>query len=259
MIDVKDVGMDYQLSKNYLEVFRNPFAQGRRHTALRGVSFQIEHGERIAFLGPNGAGKTTLLKLIGGILYPSSGNIIVNGKDTLTDNLAARKAVGFVLNEERSFFWRLTAVQNLEFFGTLDNISKSLLSRKIKELIALVKLEHASNRPVGTFSSGMKQALSIARALLCDPQILILDEPTRALDPVAAEDIKTLLLHKMQQYSSLTLLVATHTLEEAQALCERVCVIIKGEVVTIDNISSILQRHGTLKTFYLTVNKTISE
>src|SRR5262249_34164770 len=146
------------------------------------------------------------------------GEIVVNGSDTVLDNTAARKSVGFVMNEERSFFWRLSGVQNLEFFGALDNLWGASLRERIRELIGLVGLEAAAELPISAYSSGMKQRLALARGLMTEPHVLILDEPTRALDPVGCEELINLILGHIYRNSRKTLLIATHRPEEAVKL-----------------------------------------
>ena len=130
LVLVKTVSMRFPITRRYRELVVHPFRPRRFFTALTSVTLKIQQGDRIAVLGPNGAGKTTLLKLIGGLLLPTEGEILVNGFDTLHHNTAARKSVGFVMNEERSFFWRLTAMQNLEFFAVLDNFTGDSHGRK---------------------------------------------------------------------------------------------------------------------------------
>ena len=214
-ISVRDVAMRFPIVKRYRELALHPFRARRVFTALSGANLEVEKGDRIAVMGPNGAGKTTLLKLIGGLLLPSAGDIVVNGFSTVHHNTAARKSVGFVLNEERSFFWRLSAMENLEFFGALDNLYGAGLRDRIRELISLVGLEKAADKPISGFSSGMKQRLALARGLIAEPEVLILDEPTRALDPVACEELIELIMSRIYRNSSKTLLIATHRLEEA--------------------------------------------
>jgi ABC-2 type transport system ATP-binding protein len=215
-----------------------------------GITLEIEEGDRIAVLGPNGAGKTTLLKLIGGLLLPSKGEILVNGFDTLHHNSAARKAVGFVLNEERSFFWRLDGVQNLEFFGALDNLWSADLRNRIDELMILVGLENAGDKPISAYSSGMKQRLALARGLIAQPEVLILDEPTRALDPIACDEFLDLIMSRIHQDSRKTLLIATHRLEEAIRLCNKVVVIDRGRLKAFDRLADLVKNEDTLLQYY---------
>ncbi len=250
VVSVRDVTMRFPIVKRYREWVLSPLTPRRSFTALKHVSLDVEAGNRIAVMGPNGAGKTTLLKLIGGLLYPSEGEIIVNGLNTHTQNGAARKSVGFVFNEERSFFWRLSGQQNLEFFGALDNLSGPHLRDRIRELLQLVGLEHAGNKPVSAYSSGMKQRLALARVLIADPDILILDEPTRALDPVACDEMVEFILSDIQQHSHKTLLIATHRIEEAMTLCNKVMVIEGGQLRGFDSIEGITSDGTTLLQYY---------
>jgi ABC-2 type transport system ATP-binding protein len=242
--------MRFPIAKRYRELLLHPLRPRRTCTALEGVAFEIEEGDRIAILGPNGAGKTTLLKLIGGLLLPTRGEIVVNGFSTVNHNSAARKSVGFVLNEERSFFWRLNAVQNLEFFGALDNIWGADLRVRIRELISLVGLENARDKPISTYSSGMKQRLALARGLLAEPEVLILDEPTRALDPVACDEFLELILDRIHQGSRKTLLIATHRLEEAAKLCTKVLVIDRSHLKAFDGLDDLAAKGMSLSRYY---------
>jgi ABC-2 type transport system ATP-binding protein len=250
IISIRDVTMRFPIAKRYRELLLHPFRPRRACTALSGITLEIEEGDRIAVLGPNGAGKTTLLKLIGGLLLPTKGEIFVNGFDTLRHNSAARKSVGFVLNEERSFFWRLDGVQNLEFFGALDNLWGADLRTRIGELTTLVGLENAGDKPISAYSSGMKQRLALARGLIAQPQVLILDEPTRALDPVACDEFLDLIMSRIHQHSRKTLLIATHRLGEAIRLCNKVVVIDRGRLKAFDCLSDLLKNEETLLQYY---------
>jgi ABC-2 type transport system ATP-binding protein len=250
IISVHDVTMRFPIAKRYRELLLHPFRPRRVSTALNGTTLEVEHGDRIALMGPNGAGKTTLLKLIGGLLLPTAGKITVNGSDTLHNNTAARKSVGFVFNEERSFFWRLNAVQNLEFFGALDNLWGRDLQDRIHALIHLVGLEDAAEKPVSTYSSGMKQRLALARGLIAEPQVLILDEPTRALDPVACDELIDLIISRIYRDSQKTLLIATHQVEEARKLCNKVLIIDRGRVKGFDRIADLASAGISLSQYY---------
>jgi ABC-2 type transport system ATP-binding protein len=250
MISINNLTMNYPVQKRYREYLLKPFSRRKIITALKDVNLQIKNGERVAFLGPNGAGKTTLFKLIGGLLLPSRGEIIVNGFNTLSGNIPARNSVGIVMNEERSFYWRLTGRQNLEFFGSLENIFGKKLNAKIDKLLELVGLKDNSNKPVSTYSSGMKQRLAIARSLLKDPAILILDEPTRALDPVSAEEYMNLILNKIHADNKSSLLIVTHRLEIVPKLCSRICIIDKGRVTMDENIQTINSKYKSIQDYY---------
>lgn len=251
MISIKNVGMRYPKEKRYRDYLLRPFRSAGYRTALEGITMEIAAGDRVALLGTNGAGKTTLLKLIGGLLYPSDGQIVVNGFDTVRQNRAGRKCVGYVLNEERSFFWRLTGRQNLEFFGALDNLFGRSLSDKIDSLLDLVGMREHADVPFSNYSSGMKQRLTIARGLMSDPQILILDEPTRTLDPISSQEIKHLLLKKLNSDQQHTLLIATHRLDEAEALCNRICVMKKGQMLLCAPTETVIATYGSLEACFV--------
>ncbi len=250
VISVRDVTMRFPIAKRYREWITSPFSPRRVCTALTHATLNVQCGDRIAVMGPNGAGKTTLLKLIGGLLLPTRGEVSVNGFNTLQDNVAARKSVGFVFNEERSFFWRLSGVQNLEFFGALDNLSGAHLRDRIHYLIGLVGLREAGDKPVSDYSSGMKQRLALARVLIADPDVLILDEPTRALDPIACDEMVDLILAGIYQNSRRTLLIATHRLEEAMTLCNKVMIVDGGRLKAFDSIADCTANGTTLLQYY---------
>jgi ABC-2 type transport system ATP-binding protein len=250
IISVRDVTMRFPVAKRYREWFFSPLKPRRVCTALTHTSFEIQSGDRIAVMGPNGAGKTTLLKLIGGLLFPTEGEIIVNGFNTFRRNAAARKSVGFVFNEERSFFWRLTGAQNLEFFGVLDNLSGACLRNRIRHLLDLVGLEDAGDKPVSAYSSGMKQRLALARVLIAEPDVLILDEPTKALDPIACDELVDLILADIHQTSRKTLLIATHRAEEAMTLCNKLMLIDGGHLKAFDSIARATADGTTLLEYY---------
>ena len=242
--------MRFPIAKRYRELVLAPFRPRKVFTALKSVDLEVDGGDRIAVLGPNGAGKTTFLKLVGGLLLPSEGEILVNSHNTLHHNAAARKSVGFVMNEERSFFWRLTGRQNLEFFAALDNLSGDNLKERSQELIRFVGLEAHIDQPVSTYSSGTKQRLAIARGLIPEPDVLILDEPTRTLDPVACEELIDLINERLHKTSRKTILIATHRLEEAMKLCNKVLIINQGRAVAFNRISGLTEQGITLTDYY---------
>jgi ABC-2 type transport system ATP-binding protein len=250
LVSVESVTMNFPIVKRYREMVLHPFRARRFFTALNSTNFTIRSGDRIAVLGPNGAGKTTLLKLIGGLLLPSKGKITVNGFDTLNNNTKARKSVGFVMNEERSFFWRLSAKQNLEFFAVLDELPETNISERCLELIRFVGLEEHADKPVAGYSSGMKQRLALARGLMSEPEILILDEPTRTLDPIACEDLVELINNRLHRDSRKTIFIATHRLEEAMKLCDRVMIINRGRILAFDRIDDVIAKGMTLSDYY---------
>ncbi len=199
--------------------------RGETH-ALLGVSLTVKAGEVLVLLGPNGSGKTTLLKLVSTMLLPDTGRIVVGGADAARDPGAVRRQVGFAVGAERSFFPRLTARENLEFFAALDDVGRSERRERVDRTLERAGLAEAADLLVMKFSSGMYQRLGIARALLKRPAVLLLDEPTRSLDPSAASRL-WLLLREMAE-SGATVLVTTHHFDEAVAVADSVAVLCRG-------------------------------
>lgn len=198
--------------------------------ALRNISFEIETGEIFGLIGRNGAGKTTLTKIIATLIQPTSGRVSVENFDSVTDEVKVRSLVGLATAEERSFYWRLTAEQNLLFFARLYGMSDAAARARIGEIFEQLDLTELAKRKFSELSTGNKQRLAIARAILPEPPILLLDEPTRSLDPLAASDLRELIL----SFKDVSILLTSHNLSEVEALCRRVAIISKGEIRAID-------------------------
>lgn len=207
-------------------VFR---AQTRTVTALAGVDLTVHGGEVLGLLGPNGAGKTTLVKVLSTMLSPTSGSVRVFGHDVEARPDQVRPRLGLVLGGDRGLYWRLTARDNLLYFADMYGVSLADQRRRIPELLALAGLEDRADDLVERFSRGMKQRLHIARALVHDPDLLVLDEPTAGLDPRAADGMRKLIAGLSDQGK--TILLATHYLYEADALCDRIVIISKGRIM----------------------------
>jgi ABC-2 type transport system ATP-binding protein len=196
--------------------------------ALDGVSLRARSGEILVILGPNGSGKTTLLKLVSTILLPNSGRVQVVGSDTQQDGRSVRRTVGFGVAAERSFFPRLTARENLDFFAALEDVPRAQRPARIESVLEAVELADAGDTLVMKFSSGMYQRLGLARALLKQPSVLLLDEPSRSLDPAAAAHLWGLLREAAAR--GCTVLLATHSFDEAIAVGDALAVLRKVRV-----------------------------
>lgn len=211
----------------------------RELTAVKEANLKVREGEIFGLLGPNGAGKTTLIKMLCTLIRPTSGRALINGIDVLKDEEKVKWKVGLVTADERSFFWRLTGRENLEFFASLHGIQPKRLKGAIDEVISEVGLSEASDNMFYSFSSGMKQKLSIARALLTDPKILFLDEPTRSLDPIMAQYIKDLIKRRFAGERGMTVFLSTHRLEEAEQICDRIAIMDSAEVVFVGSVGEL--------------------
>lgn len=224
-IEFCDVSMSYPVARR----FRFMRQSGAPVIALRNLNLAIESRERVAVFGENGAGKSTFLRLIAGMLIPSGGRVLVGGRDVTAGNARSLRKVGFVFAEERSFYWRLTGIENLRFFAALENLFGSTAEAEARRLLDAVGLAADGLRPVAEYSTGMRQRLALARGLLARPEILLLDEPTRSLDPTGTEAIHALLNSGLVAHC--TLVLATNRFEDAANLCTRVTVLREGHIV----------------------------
>jgi ABC-2 type transport system ATP-binding protein len=210
--------------------------------ALNDVSFTVEPGETVGLLGPNGAGKTTLLKIISTLLYVSSGRVLIHGHDVIKDPLAARRQIGLVTSDERSFYWRLTGRQNLAFFAALYRLPSRNIADRVALLLDVTRLSDTADRPFHSYSSGMKQRLAIARGFLADPRIVLYDEPTRSLDPLSAFHIREWIAKSHTHSPHTTHLIATNQLQEAEELCGRALIINRGSVIASGTFAEIREQ-----------------
>jgi ABC-2 type transport system ATP-binding protein len=203
--------------------------------ALRDVSLEVQEGEIFGLIGPNGAGKTTLTKIIATLVQPTSGVVSVRGYDSVMDAERVRAQVGLATAEERSFYWRLTPVQNLIFFARLYGVEERAARRRIEELLSLFELDDgARRRRFGELSTGNKQRLAVARALLPAPPVLLLDEPTRSLDPLAAARLRSIISQLVRAQPPVSILLTSHNLSEVEELCDRVAIISQGRIRALD-------------------------
>lgn len=210
--------------------------------ALRNITFEIAEGEIFGLIGPNGAGKTTLTKIIATLVQPTSGAALVRGHDTVAQDQSVRREVGLSGAEERSFYWRLTAEQNLLFFARLHGLSGRAAASRIAELFELLELQELASRRFAELSTGNKQRLSVARAMLAKPSVLLLDEPTRSLDPIAAARMRSL-IRSLAQSNATTIFLTSHNLVEVEELCDRVAIISKGVIRAIDTPKNLRAQH----------------
>ena len=222
---------------------RTPFARETR-LALANIDLEVTEGEFLGLLGPNGAGKTTLFKVLSTLIIPDTGRAAVMGHDVVRSAAEARRVLAPVIADERSLHWRLSAAENLRLFAALHGVSRSDVGARVRELLGLVGLDDTASQLVGTFSSGMKQRLLIARALLARPRVLLLDEPTRSLDPISARALRAFLRDELVRRQGCTVILATHSAEEAFGLCDRVAVLDRGRLLATGPVERLAQEVG---------------
>jgi len=242
---------------NILEV-RNLTKKFGNFVAVDQVTFDIQKGEIFGFLGPNGAGKSTTIRMLTTLLRPTSGKATLLNYDIVNQSDKVRKHIGLVA-EKIILYDRLTARENLEFFGNLFHLPQTDIKERTRKWIARLDMENWVNAQVGTFSTGMKQRINIARALLTEPDILFLDEPTLGLDPQTTHLIRQFIRELNEQ--GVTILLTTHDMLEAEELSNRIAIIDHGKIVaqdTAENLKKIVSEkdHPTLEDVFLQITGT---
>lgn len=234
------------LSKSFLDKKRGPVR------AVDGISFQVAEGEIFGLLGPNGAGKTTTLRLLATLLEPSAGTARIAGHDILREPGAVRRKIGF-LSGDMGLYHRLTPREILTFFGRLNDWNGDRLGRRIDELAAALAMREFLDTKVDKLSTGMRQKTAIARTLLHDPPILILDEPTAGLDVPTARVIEEFIRNGRQ--AGKCILFSTHVMEEAEFLCDRIAVIHQGRIRALGTMRELTELTGKqrLREIFLTL------
>jgi ABC-2 type transport system ATP-binding protein len=230
-----------------------PFSQPTER-ALAGVSFSVAAGEAVAIVGPNGAGKSTLLRILATLAVPTRGHASIASHDVGLAAPAARRQLGYHTGGDEGFYGRLSARENLSFFGAMNNLSQADIRLRISATAERMGIASELDRQVRTFSTGMSHRLGLARALLHQPAVLLLDEPTRSLDPLAAADFRKLIKDDLVRGLGTTLLFASHTLSEVEEIADRVLILDRGLVVAFDSPQGLRTATGS-QTFSDAVTK----
>ena len=231
MIEVAGLGKTFTPPGGLRDLLRGRL-RGLSHTALEGVSFSVARGEVLAVVGANGAGKTTLLRVLAGLLAPSAGRAEVLGEDVAAHGTRSdfRRRVALVVADERSFMWSLSGRENLKFFAALHGMAPAAASTRADQLLDRVGLRADATRRYSDYSRGMRQRLSLARGLLGDPEVLLLDEPTLGLDPIGARDLRRFLRDEIIKGHGRTAIVGSNDPAEVQLLADRVLYLAAGRV-----------------------------
>ena len=216
-------------------------------TAISDVSFEVERGEIVGFLGPNGAGKTTTMRILGGVFPPTSGHAVVAGYDVVAEPLRARSVVGY-FPERVSLYLDMTAREYLEYVAAMKGIARQRRRAEIDRALDGCGVTHVAHRLIGTLSKGYRQRVGIAQALIGQPRVLILDEPTAGLDPEQVAEVRRL-IRDLRGES--TIILSTHILSEVEAICDRVMIINRGRILTVDTPHNLNQRLRQTSQIYL--------
>ena len=231
-IAVQNLTKTFPAPKNLKTLLQHPFRPNGIEV-LRNISLEVSTGWVLGLLGPNGAGKTVLLEILSTLLLPTSGRAWVCGYEVAGEAAQVRKVVGYCPSASQSFYPRLTGVGNLEFFAVLNGFRPREARERIGAVLDLVDMDGVSNAPFQCYSEGMKQRLSLARALLTDPPVLLLDEPTKSLDPLLQEQVRRFLRRILVEKLGKTLLLVTHSLAEAEEVCDRLAIMHRGKIVSV--------------------------
>lgn len=220
MIELRDIEFKYPKKKAF---------------SLKELSLVVKPGEIFTLLGPNGAGKTTLIRILSGLIIPRRGSVTICGHDMQRTQHEARSRIGLVLGDERTFYFRLSGAQNLEFFGGLYGIKRAALKRRVPEVLNLVGLSGDAKLQFMRFSSGMRKRLNLARALLHEPQVLLLDEPTSSVDPESAQKMRQIIFELKGR--GRTILLTTHDMNEAERMSDRIGFLKEGRLIKIGTLA----------------------
>jgi ABC-2 type transport system ATP-binding protein len=246
-IDVQNLEKFFPPALAGWRAFIQPLAKPTER-ALAGVSFSVERGECIAIMGPNGAGKSTLFRILATLILPTSGTASINGFDVLSRPQHARRQFGYHTGGDEGFYTRLTGRANLSFFAAMNNLSPREIAARIDQLSAALDLEQALDAQVRTLSTGMTHRLGLARAILHEPPVLLLDEPTRSLDPLAASDFRRLLKDDLVKRHGVTLVFSSHSPSEVEEIADRVVLLERGRVAAFDTPSRLRAMAGKAAT-----------
>ncbi len=236
--DTKNAGLivsSVGLVKEFRDFWNRPKAK-----AVNDLDFEVREGEVLGLLGPNGSGKSTTVKMLLGLLYPTAGRLTVFGKSPR--DVDTKRLIGY-LPEESYLYKYLTAYETLDFFGSLFNLSALERRKRAEQLLEMVGLSHARNRPVGEFSKGMTRRIGLAQAMINDPALLILDEPTSGLDPLGCREVKDL-IHLLKKRGK-TVIVTSHLLSDIEEVCDRVIILYGGKIRAQGTLNDLLTIEGT--------------
>lgn len=228
--------------KNKKHIFSKP--DKTKKEVVKNLNLEVHKGQIVGILGINGAGKTTTIKMLTTMIEPTTGKITVDGMDAIKNNMSVKKKINLITGGERNIYWRLTAQENLEYFGNLYGLPKKQLLQKVEEVLKTVNLYDNKDVPVEKFSKGMKQRLQIARGLINDPDYIFMDEPTLGLDIVIAKELREY-VKKIAYEENKGIVLTTHYISEAEELCDYIYVIDQGKFVFKGTSKELKNKYST--------------
>ena len=229
ILNVNKIGKCFAIERPLYQQVLAPFSKKKLICALKEICFEIRNGEVLGIVGPNGAGKTTLLRILVNLLDADTGTVKLLDQK-LNGDCDFRSNIGYVSNDERSFFWRLTGKQNLEFFANLYGMDKALMKERIQELLKLFDLNSKANELFRNYSTGTRKKFAVIRAMLHQPAVLLLDEVTNSLDYSSAQNVKSIVKRYVLEHDNCCAVWCTHRYEEIYEICNNVLVLNQGNV-----------------------------
>ena len=260
VIEVKNLKKTFISKKKFKgkEYWANLFKKKEKiiKDAVNGISFTVEEGESLAFIGPNGAGKSTTIKMLTGILYPTDGEVRVLGMDPSKDRIALSYQLGAVFGQKEQLWVHLSAYDNFKFFGSIYDIEKHELEKRIVELSKTFEIEEFIDQPVRSLSLGQRMKCEMVASLLHQPKILLFDEPTIGLDPIAKETLRKL-IKKINKELNTTILFTSHDVGDIEEVCKRVIIINNGKIVLDDSMKNLKYHYMNKKIVEVNLSKEV--
>ena len=248
-IEARDLTKRYPVASGWIEL---PGSRKLGPCAVDHVNLRVKAGELFGLVGPNGAGKTTLIKMLTTLILPTSGSTRIAGYDIRQEE-KVKKAIGLATSDERSFYWRLSGRQNLRFFAGLHNIPSDKANAGIHKVLSQVGLTAVADKRFHTYSTGMRQRLAIARALLTDPRVVFMDEPTKGLDPLAANNLHQLIREHLIDELGITVFLTSHHLTEVEKICDRIAVMNRGKIRACGTMPELRRLLGPVEKYRVAV------
>ena len=243
ILEVKNVTKDFVPPFSLFKIFTPNFGRPQPTRALENVSFTLNKGSILSILGPNGAGKTTLLKIISTLILPDKGSVTLERLSLGQDDNRIKASVGLAASSERSFYWRLTGRQNLQFFAAMYGLDKHKSASRIDELLKLFEITYQDKR-FDSYSTGMQQKFALMRALIHDPMLLLLDEPTKSLDYASSLELKAFIKEVLVKKYAKTIIFTTHHMDEALDFAEVFMILHEGKVFAFGTLDDLRAKAG---------------